>query len=203
MINTCEPIHSVTIKDEDQGPSHSWTILTRPGTYIGNIVMIFTVCIAIYCFKRFQIRPATPSPQPYSPVSLWHAIVDDDIEVAPTYRCRGMVEEPWRPHKNHNLHIKHEATRLESHCKQPALAKGIPIANLLSPKAKIQGTQKTHQLFVRLRFWSVYGSYFWIGEQCISNSPLIPQYRLTARIGNQLQHLAGDILQRTHFNDHT
>ena len=28
---------------------------------------------------------------------------------------------------------------LESHCKQPALAKGVPISGALAPKAKIQG----------------------------------------------------------------
>ena len=44
--------------------------------------------------------------QPYSPFSLQHAIVDDDVEVAPIYRCGGMADEPWRPHNKHNLHIE-------------------------------------------------------------------------------------------------
>ena len=61
MINTSEPVHSFTFnKDDDEDPSLIWTILTHPGTYIGNIGMIFTVCIGVYCFKRFWFRPTTP-----------------------------------------------------------------------------------------------------------------------------------------------
>ena len=33
----------------------------------------------------------------YSPVSSQHVIVDDDLEVAPIYRCGGKVEKPVRP----------------------------------------------------------------------------------------------------------
>ena len=43
MVNTSEPIHSFTIKDDDEDSSHIWTILKHPGMYIGNIGMIF-VC---------------------------------------------------------------------------------------------------------------------------------------------------------------
>ena len=73
MINNSEPIHSFTIKD-DEDPSLIWTILKHPGTYIGTISLILVLCIGVYCFK-FQIRPASPRCWPYSPVSLWHAIV--------------------------------------------------------------------------------------------------------------------------------
>ena len=66
--------------------------------------------------------------------------MDDDDEVAPIYRCEGIVEEPRSPSKNHELPIEQEATRPVSHCKQPALAKGVPITRLLAPKAKILGT---------------------------------------------------------------
>ena len=59
MINTSEPIHAFTIRDDDKNPSVIWTILKHPVTYIGNIGMIFTVCIGVYCFKRLWIRPAT------------------------------------------------------------------------------------------------------------------------------------------------
>ena len=174
MINTSEPTHLFTIKDDDKDPSLIWTILTHHGTYIGTIGMISAVCVGVYCFKRFWIRPATPRCWPYSPVSLWHAIVDDDVEVAPIYRCRGMVEEPTRPHNNHDLHIEQEAARTESHCKQPALAKGVPITGSLAPKAKILGMQKHKWLVVRLRFWPVHDSYFLTMKQWISNSPMIP-----------------------------
>ena len=141
MINTSEPVHSFTLKDDDKDPSLIWTILMPPGIYIGNSGMTFTVCIGAYYFKRFWIRPATPRQWPYSPVSSWHVIVDDDVEVAPIYRCEDMVEEPRRPNKNHDLHIEPEDTRPEGDCKQPALAKGVSIARSLATKAKIQGMQ--------------------------------------------------------------
>ena len=116
MINTSEPIHSFTIKDDDGDSSLIWTTLKHPGTYIGTIGMISAVCKGVHCFKRFWIRPATPGYQPYSPVSSWHTTVDDDVEVAPIYKCRGKVEKPRRPCRNHDLHIEWEAERLQTCC---------------------------------------------------------------------------------------
>ena len=60
MINASEPIHSFTIKDDDEDSSLIRTILKHPGTYIWTIGMFFAVCKGAYCFKRFWIRPATP-----------------------------------------------------------------------------------------------------------------------------------------------
>ena len=108
IINASEPIHSFIITDDDEDSSLIWTILKHPGTYIGTINMIFVLCIGVYCF-RFWIRPATPRHWLYSPVSLWHAIVDDDGEVASIYRHRGKVEEPVKPHRNPDLCIEWEA----------------------------------------------------------------------------------------------
>ena len=71
MINTSEPIHTFTIKDDDENLSLIWTLLTHPGTYIGTIGMILAVCIGVYCFKRFWFRPSTPKCRPYSVASLW------------------------------------------------------------------------------------------------------------------------------------
>ena len=128
MVKSSEPVHSFTIKDDDDDPSLIWKILRHPGIYTGIIGTMFTICIGVYCFKIFCFRPSTPKHQFYSPVSSQHAIVDDDVDVAPIYRGGGMVEEPRRPHKNNDLHIEQEATRLESHWKQPALLKGVPIS---------------------------------------------------------------------------
>ena len=69
MINTSEPVHCFTIKDDEEDPSLIWTILTHPGTYLGMNSMIFAVCIGVHCFKRLWTRPATPRCQPHSPVS--------------------------------------------------------------------------------------------------------------------------------------
>ena len=113
MINNSESIHWFTIKD-NKDPSLIWTILKHPQTYIGTISMIFVLCIGVYCLKIW-IRAASPMCIPYSPVSLWHVIVDDDVEVAPIYRCGGKAWKPIRPCRNHDLHIEWEAERLESH----------------------------------------------------------------------------------------
>ena len=43
-----------------------------------------------------------------------YTIVDDDVEVAPIYRCDGKVSPPARPHENHSLAIEHLPTWLES-----------------------------------------------------------------------------------------
>ena len=59
--------------------------------------MTFIVCIGVYCLKSFLCRPAIPMHQPYSLVSSQHAMLDDDVEVAPIYRSGGMVEKSVRP----------------------------------------------------------------------------------------------------------
>ena len=40
-------------------------------------------------------------------------MADDDVEVAPIYRCRGKIEKPIT-YRNHDLHIEQEAERPES-----------------------------------------------------------------------------------------
>ena len=65
MINTSELVHSFTIKDNDKDPCLIWTILMQPGTYIGTIGMIFTLCIGVYYFW-FWFWPSTPKHWPYS-----------------------------------------------------------------------------------------------------------------------------------------
>ena len=142
MINMSEPINSFPFnKDDDKDPYLIWAVLLHPGTYIGTIGMIFTVCIDVYCFKGFWYRSSSPRHWPLSPVSLQHAIMNDDVEAASIYKIRGMVEESRRLHKNYVLHIEWETTRLESHCKFHTLWKGVPIARSLAHNAKIQGMQ--------------------------------------------------------------
>ena len=138
LVNQFTHLHSTRIMKD---PSLIWTILMHPGTYIGTIGKIFAVSIVVYCFKRFWFRPTTPRHWPYFPVSSWHATVNNNVEAAPIYRSRDTVEEPRRSHRNNDLCIEWEATRWESHCKQPVLIKGVPITGSLAPKAKIQGIQ--------------------------------------------------------------
>ena len=106
MIKASEPVHSFTIKDDDKDPSLIWTILTYPGAYIGTICTFSLYVWVSIAFKRFWFKPAIPKCQPYSPVSMQHAIMEYDVEVAPIYRSGGMVEDPRRLCKNHDLCIE-------------------------------------------------------------------------------------------------
>ena len=120
-------------------------ILAHPGTYTGTISMIFIVCIGVYCLKRFWCRPATPRWKPYSQITLQHATGDNDVETAPIYRSRGMVEKPVTPHENHDLcmeweatmphtggsHLSHTAVKPDSHLAQIFFAKFPCIIKLI------------------------------------------------------------------------
>ena len=73
---------------------------------------------------------------------MQYTIVDDNVEVAPIYRCDGKEFQPTRPHENHGLAIEHLPTLLDSRCKQQSKSLGVPVQGLLERSSKIQGTQK-------------------------------------------------------------
>ena len=137
MIGQSEPIIPFEINGHtEEGPSLLGKPLIHLRTYKGTIGMTFILCTDIYYIKRFLCRPATPRHLPYFPVSSWHDIVDDDVEVASIYRIKGMVEKPVSPHENHDQHMEQEAMRLQSHCKQPVLSKTAPQTGSLATKPK-------------------------------------------------------------------
>ena len=45
---------------------------------------------------------------------MQYAIVDDDVEEAPIYRCDGRAKQPTRPYRNHDLHMEQVPTWTES-----------------------------------------------------------------------------------------
>ena len=73
---------------------------------------------------------------------MQYTIVDDDVEVAPIYRCDGKIFPPTRPRENHGLAIGHLPTWMESRCKQQLKSLVVPVHGLLEKSSKIQGTQK-------------------------------------------------------------
>ena len=104
MVDQGEPILLFEVnRDTEEEPFLTWKLLVHPGTYIGTIGMTFFVCIGVFCLKRFWCRPTTQMCCPYSSVTLWHVILDDNVEVAPIYRSRGTVEKPIRSHENYGL----------------------------------------------------------------------------------------------------
>ena len=75
--------------------------------------------------------------------------MDDDVEVAPIYRCNGKESQPTRPCENHGLAIEHLPTWLESQCKQQLKSFIVPVQGSLDKSSKIQGTQKCTQFLLQ------------------------------------------------------
>ena len=73
---------------------------------------------------------------------MQYTIVDDNVEVAPIYRCDGKVPQPTRPRENHGLAIEHLPTWPESQCKQQSKSFAVPVPGSLDKSPKIQGMQK-------------------------------------------------------------
>ena len=73
---------------------------------------------------------------------MQYTTVDDDVEVAPIYRCDGKDPQTTRPHENHVLAIEHLPTQTESRCKQQSKSLVVPVQGSLEKPSKIQGTQK-------------------------------------------------------------
>ena len=64
--------------------------------------------------------------QPLQPGNMQYIIVDDDVEVAPIYRCNGKDPQPMRPCENHGLATGYLPTWPESQCKQQSKSLGVP-----------------------------------------------------------------------------
>ena len=58
---------------------------------------------------------------------MQYTIVDDDVEIAPIYRCNNKVLPPTRPHENHGLAIEHLPTCTENQCKQQSKSLVVPV----------------------------------------------------------------------------
>ena len=70
--------------------------------------------LGIFCCYFFWDQPARLACQPLQPGTMQYTIVDDDVEAAPIYRCNGKAQQPTRPHENHDLHMEHILTWMES-----------------------------------------------------------------------------------------
>ena len=80
--------------------------------------------------------------QPLEPGNTQYTIVDDDVEVAPIYRCNDKALTPTRPCENRGLAIEHLPTWTESQYKQQSKSLVVPVHGSLEKSSKIQGTQK-------------------------------------------------------------
>ena len=78
------------------------------------IGLLIAAGLGIFCCYLFWCQPATLVCQPLLTGTSQYTIVDDDVEVAPIYRCDGKASQPIRPHKNHGLHIECMPAQMES-----------------------------------------------------------------------------------------
>ena len=141
LLNSTMPV--VPFNTESSGNTDSfWTLFTHPGIYISAIGSLIPVGISLFGCYFLWCQPARLVCQPLHPGNMQCMIVDDNVEVAPIYRCNGKVPQPTRPHKNHGLAIEHLPTQPESCCKQQLKSLAVPVQGSLDKSPKIQGMQK-------------------------------------------------------------
>ena len=119
-----------------------WNIFTHPGIYVAALGSIIPIGIGLFCCYFFWCQPARLAHQPLQPGNMQYTIVDDNVEVAPIYRCDGKATQPNRPHENHGLAIEHLPTWTESHSKLQSKSFAVPIQGSLGKPSKIQGMQE-------------------------------------------------------------
>ena len=91
-----------------------WNLFTHPGIYVSALGSLIPVGIGLFCCYFFCCRPTRLACQPLQPGNMQYTIVDDNVEVAPIYRCEGKAIKPTGPHENHGLAIEHLPTWSES-----------------------------------------------------------------------------------------
>ena len=119
-----------------------WSLFTHPGIYVSALGLLIPVGIGLFCCYFFWCRPARLVCQPLQPGNTQYTIVDDNVEVAPIYRCEDKATKPTRSHENHDLAIEHLPTWLESHNKLQSKSFADPTQGSLGKLSKIQGTQE-------------------------------------------------------------
>ena len=119
-----------------------WTLFKHLGIYVSAIGLLIPVGIGLFCCYFFLCRPARLAHQPLQPGNMQYTIVDDNVEVAPIYRCSGKKSQPTRPHENHGLAIECLPTWPGSQCKQQLKSFVVHVQGSLEKLSKIQGTQK-------------------------------------------------------------
>ena len=141
LLNSTLPV--MPFDTESTGNTDSiWTLFTHLGIYISAIGLLIPVGISLFCCYFFWCQPAKLAHWPLQPGNTWYSIVDDNVEVAPIYRCDGKEPQPTRPCENHSLAIEHLPTQLEGWHKQQSKSFVVPVQGSLEKSSKIQGTWK-------------------------------------------------------------
>ena len=89
--------------EPSEGTDSLWSVFTHPGIYISALGSLIPVGIGLFCCYFFRCQPARLACQPLQSGNMHYTIVDDNVEVAPIYRCNGKATKPTRPRENHGL----------------------------------------------------------------------------------------------------
>ena len=117
------------------------SLFTHPGIYVSALGSLIPVGIGLFCCYFFWCEPARLVCRPLQSGNMQYTIVDDNVEVAPIYRCKGKATKPTRPHENHGLAIEHLPTQSESRHKLQSKSFAVPTQGSLGKSSKIQGMQ--------------------------------------------------------------
>ena len=121
--------------------THYAKLFSHPGIYISALGSILPVGVGLFCCYFFWCWPARLACWPLQSGNMQYTIVDDNVEEAPIYRCKGRAPKPTRPRENHGLAIEHLPTWLESHQEPHSKSFAVPIQGSLDKSSKIQGTK--------------------------------------------------------------
>ena len=116
-----------------------WSVFTHPGIYVSALGSLIPVGIRLFCCYFFWCQPARLVCQPLQSGNMHYTIVDDNVEVAPIYRCDSKAT---RPCKNHGLAMEHLPTQSESHSKLQLKSFAVPVQGSLGKLSKIQGMRE-------------------------------------------------------------
>ena len=86
--------------------------------YVTAIGLLIPAGLGLFCCYFFWCQPTRLACQPLQPGDMQYTIVDDDVEVAPIYRCNVKALPPTRPHENHGPAMECLPKQMESQCKQ-------------------------------------------------------------------------------------
>ena len=111
LLNITLPIMPFDMdKESTEDTSSIWTLFSHPGIYITAIGSLIPVGLGLFCCYFFWCWPAKLACWPLPQGNMQYTIVDDNVEVAPIYRCNGKEPKPTWPHENHGLAIGHLCT---------------------------------------------------------------------------------------------
>ena len=120
-----------------------WSLFSHPRIYISALGSVLPVGW-LYCSLAITFGADLPHQctDLYNQVKCNMPIVDDNVEDAPIYRCKGKALKPTRPRENHGLAMEHVPTQSESHQKPQLKSFAVPAHGSLVKSPKIQGTQE-------------------------------------------------------------